>query len=206
MLSSALALIIPGPSSQQSSQENSVATGAPTITGTAQVGETLTAATTGISDDDGLTNTVFAYQWLAGRRNNRERDGPQPTPWPLRDVGKALKVRVTFTDDAGNAETLTSAATTAVAGVVPSAPGGLSVSVNGTGKMNVFWSVPASNGGSAVTGYKVQWKEAAGSWDTPSDLSETTATRNSHTVSGLTDGAEYTFRVVAVNSVGDSPA
>ena len=31
------------------------------------------------------------------------------------DAGKAIKVRVSFTDDAGNAETLTSAATTAVA-------------------------------------------------------------------------------------------
>ena len=35
----------------------------PTISGTAQVGET--ADTTGISDDDGLGNATFAYQWLA---------------------------------------------------------------------------------------------------------------------------------------------
>jgi hypothetical protein len=34
---------------------NSAATGAPTITGTAQVGQTLTAVTTAIMDDDGLT-------------------------------------------------------------------------------------------------------------------------------------------------------
>ena len=35
---------------------NTAATGAPTITGTAQVGETLTAVTTGIADADGLTS------------------------------------------------------------------------------------------------------------------------------------------------------
>ena len=44
---------------------NTPATGGPTITGTARVGETLTADTTGISDDDGLNNAAFAYQWLA---------------------------------------------------------------------------------------------------------------------------------------------
>ena len=45
--------------------QNSAATGAPAITGTAQVGQTLTAGTTGISDSDGLTNVDYSYQWLA---------------------------------------------------------------------------------------------------------------------------------------------
>ena len=40
------------------------ARGAPTITGTAQVGETLTAVTSGISDADGLTSPVYTYQWI----------------------------------------------------------------------------------------------------------------------------------------------
>ena len=184
---------------------NTPATGVPGIGGSPVVGQTLTATTSNIGDDDGITNAVFAYQWLA---SDAAIDSATASTYTVTaaDASKGLKVRVTFTDDAGNSESLTSAATTAVAAVVPSAPGGLSVSVNGTGKLDVSWSVPASNGGSAVTGYKVQWKETAGSWDTPSDVSETTATGNSHTVSGLTDGAEYTFRVVAVNSVGENPA
>ena len=36
------------------------ATGEPTITGTAQVGQTLTANTSGIADADGLDSAVFA--------------------------------------------------------------------------------------------------------------------------------------------------
>ena len=107
-LSGGLALVVPGP------PQNSAANGAPTINGTAQVGETLTASTAGISDADGLANVIFTYQWLA---DDTEIDGATSgtyTPADA-DVGKAIKVRVTFTDDAGNDESLTSAATTAVA-------------------------------------------------------------------------------------------
>ena len=53
--------------------DNTAAMGAPTITGTAQVGETLTAATTGITDADGLTSvTGYTYQWI--RANGTEAD------------------------------------------------------------------------------------------------------------------------------------
>ena len=45
--------------------DNSPATGAPTISGTARVGETLTADTSGITDLDGLSNVQYEYQWLA---------------------------------------------------------------------------------------------------------------------------------------------
>ena len=92
------------------------ATGAPTISGTAEVGETLTAGTSGISDADGLTNAVFTYQWLS--RRDTEIAGATSSTYTLTDSdeGKAIKVRVSFTDDRGNQETLTSAATPAVAG------------------------------------------------------------------------------------------
>ena len=68
----------------------------------------------------------------------------------------------------------------------------------------VSWTAPASDGGSAITGYKVQWKEAADSWDTPADVLEATVTATSHTITGLTDGTEYSVRVLAINNVGES--
>ena len=94
-------------------QENSAATGAPTISGTAQVGQTLTASTTGISDADGLDNVTYSYQWLA---DDAEIDGATSSTYTVQstDNGKVIKVRVTFTDDRGNEETLTSAGTSAV--------------------------------------------------------------------------------------------
>ena len=110
MLSGGLLLVVPGP--------NTPATGAPTISGTAQVGETLAADTTGIADYDGLHSAAFSYQWLAA---DAEINGATVSTYTLvaADAGKAIKVQVSFTDDAGNDEELTSAATAAVAAAPP---------------------------------------------------------------------------------------
>ena len=93
---------------------NTPATGVPTISGTAQAGQTLTADITGITDADGLTNVAYSYQWLA---DDTDIANATSTTYLLTDaeVGKAIKVRVSFADDAGNEETLTSEATSAVA-------------------------------------------------------------------------------------------
>ena len=100
---------------------NTPAIGLPTISGTAQVGETLTADTTGISDGDGLYNATFAYQWLA---DDAEINGATASSYTLvaDEEGKAIKVSVSFTDAAGSDEELTSAATGAVAVAVVNPP------------------------------------------------------------------------------------
>ena len=125
---------------------NNPATGAPAITGTAQVGQTLTATTTGIQDADGLTDTTFTYRWLA---DDTEVSGATGSGYTLVDAdeGKAIKVRVSFTDDAGNVETLTSAATEAVAPALPP----LTATAHG---------VPASHNGSADFIFELRFSEA----------------------------------------------
>ena len=127
--------------------EDDSATGAPTITGTAQVGETLTAVTTGIMDADGLT-TPYTYQWI--RANGTEADiaSANSSTYILvaADLGKTIKVKVSFEDDASNPETLTSAATATVV-AAPTAPMVSTVVVTsmpasgdtyGTGEMILF--------------------------------------------------------------------
>ena len=93
-------------------------TGAPIITGTAEAGEELTAYTSGIADADGLNNVSYAYQWVRVASGGRESDirGARSSTYTAQpgDVDSRLKVRVSFTDDAGNPETLTSNATAAV--------------------------------------------------------------------------------------------
>ena len=80
-------------------QPHNPATGAPTISGTAQVGETLKADTSGIADADGLENVTFSYQWLA---DDADIAGAAGSTYTLADAdeGKTVKVRVSFTDDA----------------------------------------------------------------------------------------------------------
>ena len=100
-----------------SAAANTLATGAPTITGTAQVGQTLTASTTGIADANGLTSPTYTYQWIRVDGTDEEDiSGENSSTYILvaADLGTTLKVRVSFTDDASNSETLTSAATAAV--------------------------------------------------------------------------------------------
>ena len=93
---------------------NTLATGLPTISGTPQVGETLTADVASIDDADGLTNVSYRYQWIAGAT---DISGATGSTYLLTtsEQGRTVQVKVTFTDDADNQESLTSAATEPVA-------------------------------------------------------------------------------------------
>ena len=100
---------------------NFPAEGAVTISGTAQVGQTLTADPSGITDTDGLTTATYTYQWLRvdadGVSNETNIGANAATYTPVAaDVGKQIKVQVSFTDDRGHVETVTSDATVAVTG------------------------------------------------------------------------------------------
>ena len=132
---------------------NNSATGAPTITGTPQVDQTLTANTSSIDDGDGLDSVSYSYQWIRsdnGADTNMAGETGSTYTLVLADLGKTIKVQVSFTDDADNDETLTSEATVAVAATVPPAPQGLMVtSGSQTQELDVSWQAPSSNGGSA---------------------------------------------------------
>ena len=199
---------------QANGQEgNSPATGVPTIRGTAQVGETLTANTSGIADADGLSNVQYEYQWLA---DDAAIEGATGYTYTLSDTdeGKAIKVQVSFTDDEGNAETLTSAGTAAVTAVPPSTTPGepqnleltpVAVGTNGVG-IKVFWEAPSATGGSDISGYRIQWK--GGSQDYPDDQETRQAfVENApYTIDTTSptpiEGDELTVRVTAVNGAG----
>ena len=87
-------------------------TGRPTLSGTDQVGHTLTASTSGIDDPDGLTNPGYTYQWQ--RRESgiyMDITGATAMVYTLfpEDQGKRVRVQVTLTDDDRNIHTLESA-------------------------------------------------------------------------------------------------
>ena len=93
------------------SYANRPAAGAPAINGTAQVGATLTADPSGITDADGLSGVSYTYRWIRvdGGTETPITGATSDTYVPVAaDVGKQVKVEVTFTDDGGNIETLES--------------------------------------------------------------------------------------------------
>ena len=121
---------------------NTAATGEPTISGIPQVGQELTADTSAISDEDGITNVSYRYQWL---RDDADIAGQTNSTYELvsTDEGKTIKVQVTFNDDAGNAESLTSTATTPIAAQPAETPAVLLTAS--------FANVPADHNGSNFT-------------------------------------------------------
>ena len=113
-------------------EQNVGASGTVVILGKPHIGQTLTAGTSGIEDPNGVPNR-FSYQWKAG---NSDIPGATGSTYSLRhaDLGKTVKVEVSFTDDAGYDESLTSGATPAVVEIrevwtakmtVGTGPGGL---------------------------------------------------------------------------------
>ena len=94
---------------------NTAATGEPSISGTATVGQVLTATTGTIADADGLPSS-FTYQWVRvdadGTSNEEDITGANSSTYTLDDddEGKKIKVKVSFTDNGGNSEMRTSGA------------------------------------------------------------------------------------------------
>ena len=198
-LSNRLELTVSGPADEQSSQqqqENSAATGSPTISGTAQVGETLTASTTGITDADGLTNVSYSYQWVTndGTSDSDIADATASSyTLVAADAGKAIKVKVTFTDDNGNDESLTSTATTAVITANTSATGAPTIS--GTVQVDQTLTADTSGIGDADgltnVSYSYQWIANDGTSD--SDIAD--ATSSSYTLVAADAGKTIKVKV-----------
>ena len=83
----------------------------------------------------------------------------------------------------------------------PSAPTGL-VGVSGDRQVSLTWSAPSSNGGMAITNYIVEYRRASETaWTT---FVRPASTATSAVVTGLTNGANYFFRVTAVSVAGNS--
>ena len=184
------------------SRANTPATGSPTITGTAQVGQTLTAHASGISDADGLNNVRYSYQWLA---DDTEIDRATSSTYTLQasDNGKVIKMRVTFTDDANNEESLPSAATDAVV-ALPGKPQSLAGEATAQ-EIQLTWKAPT---GPAVVEYVVyrgilqngSMNGQALSKYATIDAADKAMT---YTDGNVEEGVEYRYRVAAVNADGE---
>ena len=179
---------------------NKTPTGQPRITGTPQVGQTLTAVTTDIQDADGLGD--FAYQWKADETNIAEA---MDSSYRLtnNEVGKRITVTVSFTDGIGTEEAVTSQPTAAVREAVtprsPPPPPVLTVAFD-------LASYSTTEGGDPVTLRVALNRTSNQDLTIPITVMPQGATEaDDYTVSGLTDGAlsfapedlSKTFMIVA---------
>ena len=86
----------------------------------------------------------------------------------------------------------------------PGAPTGLTAAGNGQTRIDLSWRAPASDGGAAITGYRIEVSENGSTWNDLVADTRNAATSYSHT--GLTAGSTRHYRVSAINSAGTGPA
>jgi len=82
----------------------------------------------------------------------------------------------------------------------PSAPQNL-VATAGDGRVTLSWSAPSSDGGSAITNYRIYRRTSS----TSQSLIATVGNVLSYTDTSVTNGVTYYYQVSAVNSVGEGP-
>jgi titin len=86
--------------------------------------------------------------------------------------------------------------------IVPNPPQNLVASTYSSTQINLSWGAPASNGGPAVSGYKIDYSIDSRNFTNIVANSGSSFTVYSHT--GLQVGHTYTYRVFAINSIGTS--
>ena len=169
-------ILTTAPTSAVAPVPNTPATGLPTISGTVRAGETLTADTSGIDDEDGLTNGHLLLP-VAGRRRG-DTGGPPVHSYTLSDddAGRAIRVRVSFTDDNDNEESLYSEAT-AAATARPNSPATGAPTIIGAAHVGQTLTADTSGiedtDGLGNTVFSYQWVSNDGSAD--SDIEGATA-------------------------------
>jgi predicted phage tail protein len=174
-------------------------TGATAVVGNAQINLSWTAPTS--DGGSALTDYIVEYSSNSGSTWAAFADGTSTATSatvPGLTNGTSYTFRVAAVNGLG-AGSYSTASNAVTAASTPGVPTGVS-GTRGNTQVAVTWSAPASNGGSAISDYIVQYSSNSGStWTT---FSDGTSTTTSATVTGLANGTGYTFRVAAVNAIG----
>ena len=74
----------------------------------------------------------------------------------------------------------------------------------GNGEVELTWDAPEWSGGSAISGYRIEQSTDGTTWTDA--VANTGSVATSASVSGLTNGTQYSFRISAINATGTSVA
>src|SRR5207245_2263339 len=169
-----------------SSSEIDLSWTAPTAIGVAVSGYQIERSTDGgltwavLVADTGSTATTYADTGLA-----------HTTTYTYRVHTIAPPLGTSFPSNTASATTLA---------VAPSPPTGLAATAVSSSQVSLSWTAPSDNGGSAITGYKIERSTDGGStWST---LVNTCGTSTNCSDTGLPRATTFTYRVSAINSVG----
>ena len=117
---------------------------------------------------------------------------------PFRN-GDSYDVRVIAVNASGSGSPADTSGTPAA---IPGRPLGLGAFSIDDG-LHLAWDTPW-NGGSPITEYRIQWIGTGQEYSETDRQATATATSRSHEITGLTNGAKYTVRVIALNANGSS--
>ncbi len=189
------------------SATNTVGTGSTSVTASATPVAPVTDTTAPVITINGansITITLGTTYTDAGATCTDNLDpNPSLTQTGTVDTSTVGQYTVTYIcTDAANNSAIQHVRTVNVIGI-PAAPTGL-IATPGNAQVELSWTAPSNNGGSAITDYTIQYSANAGtSWSTFTDaVSVITST----TVTGLTNDTPYQFRVNATNIAGTGPA
>ena len=154
------------------------------------------------STDNGAS---WSPSLLTGREL-RSGGGHAATVYGL-ESGLEYRFRVRAVNVAGSSDA--SAATPPRAPGIPDAPIDVRAVEAGPRRITLRWERPSSDGGVALTRYVIEYSLADGPWSSsPGDVDvvDCTCQYLVHTLTDLTDGVPYVFRIRAENHVGSGPA
>ena len=151
----------------------------------------------------------YDLQYRAGTSGNFT-DGPQTVTGTSAAIGSLaadtsyeVQVRATNAEGDGDWSVAGTGRTTATS--APGAPTGLTATASGATQIDLSWSAPASTGGSAITGYKIEVSpNGTSGWTDQVANTNSTATTYAHT--GLASGDTRHYRVSAINTNGAGTA
>ncbi|PHO03709.1 hypothetical protein CSC82_12735 [Rhodobacteraceae bacterium 4F10] len=192
------------------SNVNDSPTGDVTISGNPTEGQTLTAVST-LADGDGLG--AFNYQWM---RDGDEIEGGTSETYTLgqEDVGAAMSVRISYTDQQGVLERVTSTATASVSNI-NDAPTGAAAIVGTAAENEILTAVSTIEDEDGLGDLSYQWLRSGQDITDATnanytlgqdDVGAVISVRISYTDQHGTEEAVTSAATEAVSNVNDAPS